>query len=245
MALAKSSVQFDMTRSACSLFLVAVAFGQPPTIDLDGFSKSVQTEALCATVRINNAKKKSVGSGVLLGKSGPVAYVLTAAHVVADAEAVEVHVFSKETFPKARIYATAKVIARRRENNQDLALLRIADFREDLKTLSICKTANVPKDKALSALAVGCGDFQLPKQRADSVRAVLAAKPGDPKPARFWQSVRKPTAGDSGGPIVNTRGELLGICSGGQGKHGYYCHLEDIHAFLRSSGLNWVLEPKP
>ena len=224
--------------------LLAAALGQTPAAEVDGLAKSVQAELLRATVRIANTQKKVVGSGILLGKSGPAAYILTAAHVVDGADAVEVHVFSADDVSKPRVWPMATVVARRREGNQDLALLRIAEYGGDVKTLSLCPTADLPKDKALAAFAVGCPDSKPPLVRAEKILAVQAAKRGEPGTVKMWQSKQKPTGGESGGPLVNARGQLLGICSGAQGDHGYYCHLEDIHSFLRSSGLAWVLERK-
>jgi S1-C subfamily serine protease len=224
--------------------LLAAAIWQPQAGDRDGLDKSVQAELLRATVRIANAQKKTVGSGVLLGKSGPAAYVLTAAHVVDGADSVEVHIFAEDTSSKPRVYPQAKVVARRREGNQDLALLRIADYGGEVKALSICAITDLPKDKSLSAFAIGCPDFKPPRLRGETVQAVQAAKRAGSGTVKLWQGKQKPTAGESGGPLVNARGQLLGICSGGQGEHGYFCHLEDIHSFLRSSGLTWALEPK-
>jgi S1-C subfamily serine protease len=223
--------------------LLATGFGQPATIDADGFSKAVQTEALCATVRISNAKQKKVGTGVLLGKSGTTAYVLTAAHVVAGAEEVEVHAYTKDDFPKPRAYKSAMVIGRRPEN-RDLALVRIPNFTADVKTLPIATNADGGTEKKISAISVGCPDFKRPALCSETIQVVRTVKLGQTATVKYWQSDRRPELGESGGPLVNAKGQLLGICSGCQGDHGYYCHIEDLREFLRSSGLNWVLEPK-
>ena len=71
---------------------------------------------------------------------------------------------------------------------------------------------------------------------------VLAQRPGEPIAARFWCGSRKPIRGESGGPLMNSSGQLFGLCSGAQGEQGFYCHLDDIHDFLRVNGLKSLLK---
>jgi hypothetical protein len=138
-----------------------------------------------------------------------------------------------------------QVVARRRESNQDLALLRIADYRSVSDGLEICPLASVPKGKDFAAVAVGCPEGKPPVLRRESIQgSVRAAKPGAPVPARFWKSGRKAQAGESGGPLTNAQGQIIGICSGTSAEHGFFCHLEEIHAFLRAAGLNSMLPRK-
>jgi hypothetical protein len=63
--------------------------------------------------------------------------------------------------------------------------------------------------------------------------------------AHFWEASGKPTAGRSGGLLMNRQGYLLGICSGISGETGYYCHIEEIHRFLKSNALSWLYEEAP
>ena len=81
-------------------------------------------------------------------------------------------------------------------------------------------------------------DSGIPSLRCETVLDVVQAKrPGDTRASKFFRIQARPADGQSGGPLVDAKGRLLGICSGAQGDHGYYCHLEEIHAFLRAEGL--------
>jgi S1-C subfamily serine protease len=200
-----------------------------------------------ATVRLINIKKDYVGAGVIVAKRGTVAYVLTAAHIAEGVDTLDVKVFSSQSYPKPQhVYVAVPVVARRTENNQDLALLRITGYAGESPGLKICPLQAAPKQAVPTACAAGCGDTNAPTIHLTPIHAsVYAAKPGAPIKARFWCSKRVPIAGESGGPLVDRQGRLLGICSGAAGGQGYYCHLEHIHSFCRQSGLAFLLDKEP
>jgi S1-C subfamily serine protease len=225
--------------SILKLTLMAGCHGQIATLDAPGFSKAVQTDAVLATVRVINQPKNLLGSGVILAKSGRVAYILSAGHLADDSEDLEVHLFSRTSYPKAvLIVRSVSVVARRRSNNQDLALLRLVGYSGESAGMEICPASSRPQVKSFVALAIGCGEANYPELSFETIEgSILAAKPGDPRPARFWCSSTRPKLGQSGAPLINAQGQLLGICSGAHGSQGLFCHIEDIQLFLREHGL--------
>ena len=62
-------------------------------------------------------------------------------------------------------------------------------------------------------------------------------------PARVvWQTSREPARGRSGGPLLDRRGHLIGVCSGRAGGAGYYTHAERVHDFFKEHGVKWLYE---
>jgi hypothetical protein len=60
-----------------------------------------------------------------------------------------------------------------------------------------------------------------------------------------WQTEKTPARGRSGGPLLDRRGLLIGLDSGAGDGKGYYVHVEELHAFLKRNGLDWLYEEKP
>jgi hypothetical protein len=236
-----------MSTALLSAALCSCALGQVPLLEGTELSKADQVKTVTATVRVLNPTKKTVGAGVVISKIGTVAYVLTAAHLADGADSLDVKIYSNESYPKPlHVYLAVPVVARRTENNQDLALLRIAGYAGGPPGLKICPLQAAPKQQVPAACAAGCGDANAPTLHLAPIHAtVLAARAGAPIKARFWCSKRAPAPGESGGPLVDEQGRLLGICSGASGAQGFYCHLEDIHAFCRQAGLAFLLEKEP
>jgi S1-C subfamily serine protease len=233
-----------MSTAILSSAFCVCALGQIPLLDGAELSKADQVKTVTATVRVLNTKKDVAGAGVIVAKMGTIAYVLTAAHIVDGADAVDVRIYSDKTYPKAQhTYSAVPVVARRTDNNQDLALLRITGYAGESSGLKICPLQAAPKQKVPAGCAVGCGDTNAPTiHRVPIHEVVLAAKAGAPVRARFWCSKRVPIRGESGGPLVDGHGRLLGICSGASEGQGFYCHLEHVHAFCRQAGLAFLLE---
>ena len=47
-------------------------------------------------------------------------------------------------------------------------------------------------------------------------------------------------AGRSGGPLLNLDGQVIGICAATSLGKGYYVHLSEIHAGLKTAGYDWL-----
>ena len=132
--------------------LLCMRSGANSAFGRDELSKADQIKTVEATVRLINVKKDYVGAGVIVSKVGTVAYVLTAAHIADGVDTLDVKIFANKTYPKAEhVYLKVPVIARRTENNQDLALLRIAGYTGESAGLKICPLPAAPKQAVPAA----------------------------------------------------------------------------------------------
>ncbi len=232
-------------QKGCCYFVFVL--GQLPTIEAEGFGKSVQKDAALATVRVINQKNDTLGVGVLLTRSGPISYILTAGHLVEDAEMVDVHVFDAKAYPKAaKIHKDQTVIARGKDKQPDLALVKLVGYEGESKGVRVCPLSKLPKEKKFAALTLGCGEQLAPKLYLVTVQDVVRAKkPGEARVGSYFRTAEKSMKGQSGGPLLDRQGQLLGICSGANGGRGYYCDLDEIHAFLTANGLGSLLKAQP
>jgi len=208
------------------------------------FSKAAQVRAVTATVRVVNGTKGFEGSGVLLKRNGPIVYVLTAHHVVDGAKRLEVSTFSADSHPKAAsVYRTAEVIAQSPET--DLAVLQLTTKDEMPGAAVVCPPSKLPEGKDFVALSVGCADGRAPTCALEDVKGRRKVrKPGVEGTVLCWETARAPLKGRSGGPLLDRRGYLIGVDSGISDGKGYYTHVEEVHAFLKRSGLKWLYEEK-
>lgn len=200
-----------------------------------GFAPETQTKAVTATVQIEDG-----ASGVIIGRSGPLVYILTAAHCVADRRQVAVTTFTAgPPVKRAKTYRRVQVVAR--APNEDLALLALATSDELPEGVRVCPLAAVPQ-RRVRALTVGC-DKDFPTCYGDDVqgRKVIRKKLGD-QVVWFWEANTSPAIGRSGGPLLDADGRLLGVCSAGYLGNGYYCHTDEIHKFLQRNAYQWLVE---
>jgi S1-C subfamily serine protease len=228
-----------------ALLLIATLADPIEVVESAEFPAEAQRSAVTATVRIKNASRGSEGSGVIVGNNQGVVYVLTASHVVDKAERLEVETFSRASYPRPEATHTgAKVVAQSRE--QDLALLRLVTREPVPAALRVCPPSAVPSEKEFPALTTGCSAGKAP---TCAVEKVLGKKrvqrPGEKAAVTAWELARPPQEGRSGGPLLDGRGRVIGVCSGvGDGK-GYYCHTEAVHRFLTLSGVEFLYEEGP
>jgi hypothetical protein len=103
----------------------------------------------------------------------------------------------------------------------------------------LCPARLVPAGKDFEALTVGCSEGEAPTCLVDVVAGKRFVRRGAAaKPVPLWEVDRRHLGGRSGGPLVSKAGHLLGVCSGTSKEKTYFCHTEEIRAFLKESGLD-------
>ena len=148
--------------------------------------------------RVPDQVQQGVGSGFIVSSDG---FVLTNAHVVDGATEVTVKLTDKRNF-KARVVGVDK--------RTDVALLKI-----DAKGLPFLRSANASLTKAGQWVVAIGSPFGLDHSvTAGIVSAVGRANPyADQRYVPFIQTDVAINQGNSGGPLLNTAGEVVGINS--------------------------------
>ncbi len=218
---------------------------EPPKI-----AQPVREAALLATLHIEGSVLKSdrksvisAGSGVAIGSKDGRCYALTAWHVVAKADFIEV---SAQVDGETETFTGVKVLARLPE--PDLALLEFRVGESIVSCLRIAAKSEELKRFPLPVLNSGwVNKDNDPTCEDDLAEArkfvILFRKKGDSiGKAFFWQTQKPPTEGRSGGPLISANGELVGICSLTGEEKGFYGHLDEIHYLIRKhSSCQWLL----
>ncbi len=143
------------------------------------------------------SKTLPVGSGVIISSDG---YIVTNNHVISSAENIEVTLYNKRTF-RAKLIAT--------DPSTDIALLKI-----DATDLPFLIFGNSDELKVGEwVLAVG-NPFNLTSTVTAGIVSAKARNIGLNSPfsiESFIQTDAAVNPGNSGGALVNTKGELVGI----------------------------------
>ena len=164
--------------------------------------------------RRNSQQQMSTGSGVIISDNG---YIATNNHVINNAEKVEVTLNNNKTY-------TAEIVGK--DPNTDLALLKIEETGLPYITYGNSDDVKVGQ----WALAVG-NPFNLTSTvtagiisaKGRSINALEAnASKGSYPIESFIQTDAAVNPGNSGGALVNTTGELIGINSAITSNTGSY-----------------------
>lgn len=144
--------------------------------------------------QIQTPKREASGSGVIISSDG---YIVTNNHVVAGADVLDVKLNDHREF-KARIIGT--------DEQTDLALIKIEG--KDLPTVPIGNSDELKLGQWV--LAVG-NPFNLTSTVTAGIVSAKARSLGANSIESFIQTDAAINAGNSGGALVNERGELVGI----------------------------------
>jgi S1-C subfamily serine protease len=206
----------------------------------DRYPARLREAAVTATVGLSGTGGGRLGSGVLIGRSGPHVYILTAAHVVARARQVDVHVPVQGKQGKSEVHRGAEVLARSPE--ADLAIVRLRASAGLPRSLSLAAVKQIPK-APFQALSVGWASGDAPTALDERVRRqAQVRRPGEKVSTRCWETQRKQARGRSGGPLLDRAGRVIGLASGHDREAGYYVHVEEVHRFLKKNGLGFLSE---
>ncbi|QII29995.1 DegQ family serine endoprotease [Stenotrophomonas maltophilia] len=143
-------------------------------------------------------KGRGMGSGFIISPDG---YVLTNYHVVADASEVKVKLGDRREF-------TAKVVGS--DQQYDVALLKIDG--KNLPTVRVGDSNSLKPGQWVVAIG---SPFGLDHSVTAGVVSALGRNTGGPdqRYVPFIQTDVAINQGNSGGPLLNTRGEVVGINS--------------------------------
>ncbi len=218
-----------------------IALAASPTVP-GALGEDAQWAAILACPKVSVAGG-AAGSGVVVGVKDGFAYLLTAAHVV-PLDGVEVRFTSREAYPKPAWFADRpEVVAR--WPDPDVALVRFKVGEREVPTLPLAGPWQRPKEFPVSAWSVGLGPQDAARVWADRILAKQFVRRERVNPAFFWETDRPPEPGRSGGPLLDDRGRVIGICVAARDGRGYYAHLDEILAALKQHGHGWLVTPKP
>jgi len=144
----------------------------------------------------------SLGSGVVIDESG---YLLTNDHVVRRADKINVKFCTGTTVYEATVVAT--------DPTSDVALLKLkAKPGEKFNAIKFAHEDDLLLGETVLAMGNPFGLGGSVTRGILSSKSRVVAKEGEPMDIPNWLQTDAPiNAGNSGGPLVNLRGELIGI----------------------------------
>lgn len=170
----------------------------------------------------------SLGSGALINEQGR---ILTAAHVVDKATDIEV-VYADGTKTSGHVVWVESMI--------DLAMIQAVDVPDNIKPLKLAKSKDYQIGEQVIVIGAPYG-----VSHSLSVGYLSGIRDGKPIPAtditpRLLQTDASINVGNSGGPMFNSKGEIIGIVShilsksGGSNGLGFVVSIDTIHDIMDS-----------
>ncbi|CAN5613371.1 hypothetical protein BH11PLA2_BH11PLA2_46070 [soil metagenome] len=224
-----------------SLFVSAQSDGTPLAKSAK-FSDEFQWKATEASIRLGvRFGEGSMGSAIAIANKDNFTWALTAYHVVRESSQIDAQFYGKAKYP-AHLRSQNGVSVVARNPTIDVALIKIpmaADV-EAPTVLPLLPPGQRPKQFPVPVLAVGCDDGFSPKCFGDQILSKRLIRRPESQIAFFWETESPPREGRSGGGLIDEKGNVIGICSARQDGRGSYTHLDEIHAWLKKEGQEWL-----
>jgi S1-C subfamily serine protease len=141
----------------------------------------------------------AVGSGAIISNEG---YIITNQHVIEGATTIEVSLAGGDIL-------TAQVV--NSDEARDLALLKLITDRQDLPEMGFDTNIDIPPGTEVLAVGYPLG---LELSGPPSFTAGVISAQRQLNGQNFIQTDAAINSGNSGGPLVNLRGQMVGICTG-------------------------------
>jgi S1-C subfamily serine protease len=196
--------------------------------------------AIAGCVRVSSGGDAgAVAAAVCVGYKDGHAYLLTANHAVPKAEARKFEFYTEASYPEAeQAVVGGEVVVRLPE--ADVALVKVP-LQERPAVLPLAGPGERPKQFPFAAVSVGCPAGETPLTRAEQVVAKRLARRPEGGVAFFWELAQRPVGGMSGGPLLDAKGRVIGVCSAARPDGaGYFAHLDEVLAGLKRHGYSWL-----
>ena len=154
-------------------------------------------------IKSQTAQGSDLGTGIVLNDKG---LILTNAHVVAGSQALTVSASGSGGASR-----TAKLIGE--EANSDLALIQVDPSGLGLKPLAMVSSSSVKVGDAVYALG---NPYGLDETLTRGIVSALGREIAAPDGAKITGAIQTDAAlnpGNSGGPLINDRGDVIGVNS--------------------------------
>ena len=195
-----------------------------------------------ATARVTAGENQPpFGTAVCIAVKNDAAYLLTADHVLVRGEARIYDFYTEASYPKpAESIFGGDVLLRLPEC--DAALVRCKWSKQAPAAVKLTPHGQRPLRYPTAVTALGCPNGSAPRPRDDRILARRYVRKSNDLGGFFWETEVRPIGGMSGGPLFDTQGRLLGVCSAGRENKGYFTHLDELLAALKRDGFGWLVE---
>ena len=128
--------------------------------------------------------------------------------------------------------------------NEDLAVLEV-ELTNNPPVVPLCPPDKLKIKTPTTVMTLGAIMDGSPEIKIDRVKGRKPIKKPDGTEALYWEANIPQQRGRSGGPMIDSRGYVIGIASGTQHQKGYYTCIDEILKALQGAGYDWLFKEPP